>query len=226
MDEEEVVMVGNRGDDEATVLKTAFGWYEMGVGFDQYGLACLPGGFRDSQGQYHEAGSDCYFLAASSNDSGIWSRSLGFRLELPLGAIRQTIPMPAFPSLHQRLRMMKLLPCISVHCFLLTAFGQVPDYLPTDGLVGWWPLDGNAVDVGPNQLDGQLVGSTSYEGHLGERWFLVVQEGAFVRASFPDLTAERGDLHCMGPACGQSWNWLHRWLRKLNTIGAVFLPGR
>ena len=69
----------------------------------------------------------------------------------------------------------------------------LPDYVPTDGLVGWWPLDGNAVDVGPNQLDGQLVGSTSYEGHLGEEggslWF---QEGAFVRASFPDLTAEQG----------------------------------
>ena len=75
----------------------------------------------------------------------------------------------------------------------LTAVGQVPGYVPTDGLVGWWPLDGNAVDVGPNQLEGQLVGSTFYEGHLGDEggslWF---QEGAFVRSSIPDLSAEQG----------------------------------
>ena len=25
----------------------------------------------------------------------------------------------------------------------LVAHAQVPDYVPTEGLVGWWPLDGN-----------------------------------------------------------------------------------
>ena len=75
----------------------------------------------------------------------------------------------------------------------LNVVGQVPDYVPTDGLVAWYPLDGDANDVGPNQFVGQLSGSTSYEGHLGNEggslWF---QEGAFVRSSFPDLTAEQG----------------------------------
>ena len=28
----------------------------------------------------------------------------------------------------------------------LTAVGQVPDYVPTDGLVGWYALDGNGID--------------------------------------------------------------------------------
>ena len=37
---------------------------------------------------------------------------------------------------------------------LYPAFAQVPDYVPTDGLVGWWPFDGNAHDAGPNTLNG------------------------------------------------------------------------
>ena len=34
----------------------------------------------------------------------------------------------------------------------ITAVGQVPDYVPTDGLVGWWPMDGNGSDVSGNDL--------------------------------------------------------------------------
>ena len=78
MDEDEVAMVGNRGVDEATVLKTGFGWYEMGFGTDLFGMACLPGGYRDSEGPFDTAGADCYFFAPSNSDSGIWSRSLAF----------------------------------------------------------------------------------------------------------------------------------------------------
>ena len=33
---------------------------------------------------------------------------------------------------------------------------QLPDYVPTEGLIGWWPLDGSAADVGPNQINGVL----------------------------------------------------------------------
>ena len=40
----------------------------------------------------------------------------------------------------------------------LTAFGQVPDYVPTDGLVAWYPLDGNAVDLSGSNADGILNG--------------------------------------------------------------------
>ena len=36
----------------------------------------------------------------------------------------------------------------------LTAVGQVPDYVPTEGLVAWWSLDGNAEDAFVNDLDG------------------------------------------------------------------------
>ena len=43
----------------------------------------------------------------------------------------------------------------------LTAVGQVPDYVPTDGLVAWWSLDGHALDAGGNAHDGILVGPNS-----------------------------------------------------------------
>ena len=43
----------------------------------------------------------------------------------------------------------------------LTAVGQVPDYVPTNGLVGWWPLDGNAIDNGASSIDGIIYGATS-----------------------------------------------------------------
>ena len=42
----------------------------------------------------------------------------------------------------------------------LTAVGQVPDYVPTDGLIGWWPLDGNALDNGASSIDGIIYGAT------------------------------------------------------------------
>ena len=40
----------------------------------------------------------------------------------------------------------------------LTAVGQVPDYVPTEGLVAWYPLDGNAVDLSGSNADGILNG--------------------------------------------------------------------
>jgi len=75
----------------------------------------------------------------------------------------------------------------------LTAVGQVPDYVPTDGLVAWYPLDGDANDVGPNQFVGQLSGTTAYEGHLGNDsgsfWF---DGDAFVHSPFSTLSTEQG----------------------------------
>ena len=49
---------------------------------------------------------------------------------------------------------MKLPIAIIVAASCLTAVGQVPDYVPTEGLVAWWSLDGNAEDAFVNDLDG------------------------------------------------------------------------
>jgi hypothetical protein len=38
---------------------------------------------------------------------------------------------------------------------------NVPNYVPTNGLVGWWPFNGNANDESGNGLNGTGVGSTT-----------------------------------------------------------------
>jgi hypothetical protein len=38
--------------------------------------------------------------------------------------------------------------------FFTTGFAQVPNYVPTNGLVGWWPFNGNANDESGNELNG------------------------------------------------------------------------
>jgi len=54
---------------------------------------------------------------------------------------------------------------ITLFCFtLILSFGliqaQVPDYVPKDGLIGWWPFNGNANDESENGNHGQIFGST------------------------------------------------------------------
>ena len=50
----------------------------------------------------------------------------------------------------------------------LTATSQVPDYVPTEGLVAWYALDGDAADVGPDQLDGLNVGAIAAQNRYGQ----------------------------------------------------------
>jgi hypothetical protein len=42
----------------------------------------------------------------------------------------------------------------------LTLHAQPPSYVPTDGLVGWWPFNGNANDESGNGNDGTVNGAT------------------------------------------------------------------
>jgi hypothetical protein len=54
-------------------------------------------------------------------------------------------------------------------CALLVipAAAQVPGYVPTDGLVGWWPFNGNANDESGNGNDGTVYGATLTEDRFG-----------------------------------------------------------
>jgi hypothetical protein len=49
-------------------------------------------------------------------------------------------------------------------CFLLLSFGAfaqtIPSYVPTNGLVGWWPFNGNANDESGNGNHGTVNGAT------------------------------------------------------------------
>jgi gliding motility-associated-like protein len=56
----------------------------------------------------------------------------------------------------------KHLLCVLLLLFspFLTFHSQIPNYVPSNGLVGWWPFTGNAVDSSGNGNDGTVNGAT------------------------------------------------------------------
>ena len=50
---------------------------------------------------------------------------------------------------------------------LLSANGQVPNYVPSSGLVGWWPFSGNANDQSGNGNNGSVNGATLISDRFG-----------------------------------------------------------
>ena len=48
-----------------------------------------------------------------------------------------------------------------------TAFSQVPNYVPTNGLLGWWPFTGNANDLSGNGNNGTVNGATLTTDRFG-----------------------------------------------------------
>jgi uncharacterized protein (TIGR02145 family) len=57
-----------------------------------------------------------------------------------------------------RLKLMNL--CMALCCLCVNAFAQnVPDYVPTESLVAWYPFNGNANDESGNANDGENMGA-------------------------------------------------------------------
>jgi hypothetical protein len=59
---------------------------------------------------------------------------------------------------------------LSIVLLLFTAFGvsgQVPSYVPTNGLVGYWPFNGNANDESGNGNNGTVNGATLAQDRFG-----------------------------------------------------------
>ena len=56
-------------------------------------------------------------------------------------------------------------------CFLLLSFGAfaqtIPSYVPTNGLVGWWPFNGNANDESGNGNHGTVNGAALTSDRFG-----------------------------------------------------------
>jgi opacity protein-like surface antigen len=58
-----------------------------------------------------------------------------------------------------------------------TLFAQVPSYVPTNGLVGYWPFNGNANDESGNGNNGTVNGAsltTDRFGYLNQHIVLMV----------------------------------------------------
>ena len=62
---------------------------------------------------------------------------------------------------------MRYLITIVIAALTLNAFSQVPDYVPSDGLVGWWPFNGNALDESDYQNDGSVYGAIITSDRFG-----------------------------------------------------------
>jgi len=73
---------------------------------------------------------------------------------------------------HYHLFVMKknlyVLACALCTLLSLPAVAQVPAYVPTDGLVGWWPFNGNANDESGNGNNGVVNGATLTEDRNGD----------------------------------------------------------
>jgi hypothetical protein len=57
--------------------------------------------------------------------------------------------------------MRHLLSLLSIFILLTTLHAQVPSYVPTNGLVGWWPFNSNANDESGNGNNGTVNSGTS-----------------------------------------------------------------
>jgi hypothetical protein len=65
--------------------------------------------------------------------------------------------------------MRHLIALLSIFTFLTssTLNAQVPSYVPTNGLVGWWPFNGNANDESGNGNNGTVNGATLTQDRIG-----------------------------------------------------------
>jgi hypothetical protein len=65
--------------------------------------------------------------------------------------------------------MKKLFLTLVLAAFALISFAQnVPSYVPTNGLVGWWPFNGNANDESGNGNNGTVNGATLATDRFGQ----------------------------------------------------------
>ena len=121
-----------------------------------------------------------------------------------------------------------------------TLHAQVPSYVPTDGLVGWWPFNGNANDESGNGNDGVVNGATLAEDRFGNAASAYGFNGtnSFIQYEADNLPTStrsvsawfystnigegpsgRAILGYGGQSCGQSWNML------LDNAGSPQGPG-
>ena len=60
-----------------------------------------------------------------------------------------------------------LVSVIAILGFVIISNAQVPNYVPSNGLVGWWPFTGNANDVSGNNNNGTVNGATLTSDRFG-----------------------------------------------------------
>ncbi len=61
-----------------------------------------------------------------------------------------------------------LMTTIAIFGLVIISNAQVPNYVPSNGLVGWWPFNGNANDESLNGNNGIVNGATLTQNRFGE----------------------------------------------------------
>ena len=93
----------------------------------------------------------------------------------------------------------------------LTAVGQVPDYVPTEGMVGWWPFEGSYSNDYSGVTPDEVSEVTFSDGHFG-----VGQAAFFNDAAYIDL----GDMP--SPEEFTLTAWIRPSAGALDTWGNVY----
>ena len=62
---------------------------------------------------------------------------------------------------------MKLFILLFTLLLSLISFSQIPNYVPSNGLVGYWPFTGNANDLSGNGYNGTVNGATLTTDRFG-----------------------------------------------------------
>jgi uncharacterized protein (TIGR02145 family) len=111
-------------------------------------------------------------------------------------SLGQTNTMPRFASSHASIHVPALLPALLL-AFLSSVSAQtLPSYLPTDGLVGWWPFNGNANDESGNGNNGVISGAILTDDRMGGTLAALLFDGITSHVSVPHSTslAVTGDI--------------------------------
>ena len=118
--------------------------------------------------------------------------------------------------------------CMALCCLCLNAFAQnVPDYVPTEGLVAWYPFNGNANDESGNGNDGTVVGASATIDRDGNLNSALEFLGAPVPGT--DRTEVAVDNHVAVPNFGEGFEngiSISLWSEVYPTSESAFLQRR
>ena len=87
----------------------------------------------------------------------------------------------------------------------LSSIAQVPTYVPTSGLVGWWPFNGNANDESGNGNNGTVNGATLTSDRFGEVNKAYSFDGSNLVSNFITLSNFRPIFGGRRPEHGDRW---------------------
>jgi hypothetical protein len=97
---------------------------------------------------------------------------------------------------HKKMKIKKtLLSVLALLALTFSGFSQtLPSYLPANGLVGWWPFNGNANDESGNNNNGIVDGTTLTADRFGNQSQAFLNTAQSHKIALPTISADSIDL--------------------------------